>query len=58
MEKHIKILGVLNIVWGSLGAIAGLIVLLIFGTAYGIVGVVIHREPQLHFLLLPWSAGL
>ena len=46
MEKHIKILGVLNIVWGSLGAIAGLIVLLIFGTAYGIVGMVIHREPS------------
>jgi len=46
MEKHIKILGVLNIVWGSLGAIAGLIVLLIFGTAYGIVGVITAREPN------------
>ena len=46
MEKHIRILGVLNIVWGSMGAIAGLIVLLIFGTAYGIVGVITPREPN------------
>jgi hypothetical protein len=46
MEQHIKILGVLNIVWGAMGAIAGLIVLLVFGTAYGIVGMVIPRDPH------------
>ena len=46
MEKHIKVLGVLNVVWGAMGAIAGLIVLLVFGTAYGIVGMVIPREPN------------
>jgi len=46
MEKHIRVLGVLNIVWGALGAIAGLIVLLVFGTAYGIVGIVTPHEPN------------
>jgi len=44
MEQHIKILGVLNIVWGAMGAIGGLIVLLVFGSAFGIVGTAIHHD--------------
>jgi hypothetical protein len=42
MKQHIKILGVLNIVWGSIGALAGLVVLVVFG----IVGTTIRREPD------------
>ena len=38
MEQHIKILSVLNIVWGAMGALGGLVVLLVFGSAFGIVG--------------------
>ena len=44
MEQHIKILGVLNIVWGAMGALGGLIVLMIFGGAFGIVGTAIHHD--------------
>jgi hypothetical protein len=46
MEKHIKVLGVLNIVWGAMSAIGSLIILLIFGGAYGIVGMVTRQTPQ------------
>ncbi len=46
MENHIKILGILNIVWGAIGALAGIVVLLVFGSAYGIVGIVTHQEPS------------
>lgn len=45
MDKHIKVLGVLNIVWGAMSAIAGLIILLIFGGAYGVVSLVTHQSP-------------
>ena len=44
MEQHIKILGVLNIVWGAMGALGGLIVLLIFGGAFGIIGTALHHD--------------
>jgi hypothetical protein len=44
MEQHIKILGVLNIVWGAMGAIGGLVVLLVFGSAFGIAGTAIHHD--------------
>jgi hypothetical protein len=44
MEQHIKILGVLNIVWGAMGALGGLIVLLVFGSVFGIVGTAIHHD--------------
>jgi hypothetical protein len=46
MEQHIKILGVLNIVWGAFGALCGLLILIIFGGAYGVVGAVIHHQPE------------
>jgi hypothetical protein len=44
MEQHIKILGVLNIVWGAMGALGGLIVLLIFGSVFGILGTAVHHD--------------
>jgi hypothetical protein len=46
MEQHVKILGVLNIVWGAFGALCGLVILLIFGGAYGIVGTVAYQRPE------------
>ena len=45
MENHIRILGILNIVWGSIGVLAGLVVLLVFGGVYGVVGYVTHQQP-------------
>ncbi len=44
MERHIKILGVLNIVWGAMGALGGLVVLLVFGSAFGIAGTAISHD--------------
>ena len=38
MRDHIKILGLLNIVWSSIGILAGLIVLLVFGGLAGALG--------------------
>lgn len=46
MEQHVKILGVLYIVLGTLGVIAALICLVIFGGAAGIVGIVAQQEPD------------
>ena len=39
MRDHIKILGILNIVIGCLGALAGVIVLLVFGGLAGMAGI-------------------
>ena len=44
MEQHIKTLGVLNIVWGAMGALGGLVVLLVFGSAFGIVGTALPHD--------------
>jgi hypothetical protein len=46
MEQHVKILGILNIVWGALGALCGLVILAVFGGAYGIVGSVAFHKPE------------
>lgn len=46
MEQHIKIVGVLNIVWGTMLALGGLVVLLVFGSAFGIVGTATRHEPD------------
>jgi hypothetical protein len=46
MEQHIKIVGVLNIVWGAMLALGGLVVLLVFGSAFGIVGTATRHEPD------------
>ncbi len=45
MEQHIKILGVLNIVWGAMGALGGLVIMLIFGGVYGIIGTTMSPGP-------------
>ena len=39
MRDHVKILGILHIVFGSLGIVGAVIVLLIFGGIAGIIGV-------------------
>ncbi len=46
MKKHIQVLGILNIVWGSFGFVAGLIILLIFGGVVGIIGAASRHEPD------------
>jgi hypothetical protein len=39
MGDHVKILGVLNIVWSAIGILAGVIVLLVFGGLAGAMGI-------------------
>ena len=39
MAEHVKILGVLHVVYGILGVLAGIVVLLIFGGLAGLVSV-------------------
>jgi hypothetical protein len=51
VEQHVKILGVLNIVWGAMGALGGLVLLVIFGGAYGLVGAAIGSNPGAHVAL-------
>ena len=46
MRKHIQLLGILNIVWGSFSLIAALIIMLVFGGAVGIIGMVSRHEPD------------
>ena len=50
MEQHVKILGVLNIVWGAFGALGGLVILLIFGGAFGVLNAVSFQHPQAAFV--------
>ncbi len=38
MREHVRILGILNIVYGCLGALAGVVVLIIFGGVAGAIG--------------------
>ena len=44
MESHVKLLGILYVVMGSLGVLGALVVLLIFGGIAGIVGVSGHTS--------------
>ena len=46
MEQHVKVVGVLYIVLGTMGVIAALICLMILGGAAGIVGIVAQEEPD------------
>jgi len=46
MEQHIKVLGILNIVCGSLGALSGIVILIIFGGAFGIVEAVSQHQME------------
>jgi hypothetical protein len=40
MRDHIKLLGILNIVWSSISIVIALIVLLVFGGLAGVLGIV------------------
>lgn len=44
MEQHIRLLGILNIVWGGMSALAGLLILVVSGGAYGIVEALSRQE--------------
>ncbi len=46
MDRHVKILAVLNIVWGSLGLLGALILLAVFGSALGIIGAAAHNQAE------------
>ena len=46
MDRHVKILAILNIVWGSLGVLGALIIFLIFGGVLGVLGVAAHHETE------------
>jgi hypothetical protein len=46
MEPHIKAVGVLNIVFGVLGALGGIILLMIFAGITGIVGAATQNDPS------------
>jgi len=45
MRKHVQILGILNIVWGAVGLMGAIIVMLLFGGAAGIIGLAAGHEP-------------
>ena len=47
METHVKTLGVLHIVFGSLGVLAALAILFLFGGLAGLVGVAGHEDSSL-----------
>jgi len=46
MEQHIKVLGILNIVWGSMGAFGGLVILIVFGGFYGFAGLFLPHQSE------------
>ena len=47
MRKHVQLLGILNIVWGSLFVLGALVITVIFGGTVGLIGAVSH-EPDAH----------
>jgi hypothetical protein len=51
LRKHIQILGILNIVWGSFGLIAALIILAIFGGVMGLIQTASHGDPDAYFAI-------
>ena len=51
MEKHIKIIGILNLVFGFMGLVAGAICLIIFAGGFAILGA-FEGDP-----VLVWLAG-
>jgi hypothetical protein len=46
MRQHVTVLGIVFIVLGAMGLIGAFVVLMIFGGAAGIVGVVAQEEPE------------
>lgn len=51
MRKHIQIAGILNIVWGSFGLIAALIILAVFGGVMGLIRAAAHGDPDAYFAI-------
>jgi hypothetical protein len=43
VDKHIELLGLLNLIWGALGALLGISVLLLAGGAIALAGAGMHR---------------
>ena len=56
MADHVKILGILHIVYGILGVLAGIIILLIFGGLAGVVSVAAHSADAL--IAVPILGGI
>lgn len=46
MRKHIQILGILNLVWGSLGVVGALAVMIVFGGILGVLGIAADHDPD------------
>jgi hypothetical protein len=46
MRKHVQVLGILNLVWGGLGLLGALIVMLIFGGIVGVIGLAAGHAPE------------
>jgi hypothetical protein len=46
MRKHVQVLGILNIVWGSIGVFGALIIMLVFGGVVSLIGVTAHHDPD------------
>lgn len=38
MESHVRVLGILNVVYGAVGAVAAILILVVFGGAVGLLG--------------------
>lgn len=38
MESHVRVLGILNVVYGAVGAVAAILILMVFGGAVGLLG--------------------
>ena len=53
MRDHVRILGYLHIVFGALGLLGALIVLLIFGGAAGLVGYTNPHDPEAWHIAIP-----
>jgi hypothetical protein len=56
MAQHVKILGILHIVFGCMGIMAAIVVLLIFGGIAGLVGVSDHSPDRL--VAIPILGGI
>ena len=51
MSKHIQVLGILNIIWGSLGLLGATILIAIFGGAMGLIQVAARHDPDAKFAI-------
>lgn len=58
METHVRVVGILHIVFGLLGGVGALVVLLVFGGAAGIVGATADPEAHVAIPILGAVGGL